>query len=57
MAFAYRDPRTAERVTVEQAVRLPGAGDWTPRVGPAEILCWGMLRSGRLRHPVFVGWR
>jgi len=23
----------------------------------ADVLCWGILRpSGRLRHPVFVGW-
>jgi hypothetical protein len=55
MAFAYRDPRTSEQVTVEQAVRLPRAEDWTPRCGRAEILCWGVLRSGLLRHPVLVG--
>jgi hypothetical protein len=47
MAFAYRDPRTGERVTVEQAVRVPRADEWTPR-GAAELLCWGVLRSGLL---------
>jgi ATP-dependent DNA ligase len=51
MAFEYRDPRTAELVTVEQAVRVPGATGWTGRPGPAEIVCWGMGRSRLLRDP------
>jgi hypothetical protein len=54
MAFAYRDPRSGEQVTLEQAVRVPQRDDWTPLRGPAEILCWGVLRSGLLRHPVLV---
>jgi hypothetical protein len=58
LAFAYHDARSGELVTVEQAVRVPGGRErWTPRRSPAEILCWGVLRSGLLRHPVFVGWR
>jgi hypothetical protein len=57
MAFAYRDPRTGESVTVEQAVRVPHAADWQPRRGLAEILCWGVLRSGLLRHPLVVAYR
>jgi ATP-dependent DNA ligase len=55
MAFGYRDPRSGELVTVEQAVRVPSTGEWTPQWGPAEIVCWGVLRSGLLRHPVFGG--
>jgi hypothetical protein len=51
MAFAYRDPRTGASVTVEQAVRVPHGDEQTPQRGPAEILCWGVLRSGQLRHP------
>lgn len=47
----YRDPRSGELVTVEQAVRVSGADEWAPRRGPAEILCWGVLRSGLLWHP------
>jgi ATP-dependent DNA ligase len=57
LAFAYTDPRTDERVSVEQAVRIAAPATWTPRRGPGEILCWGVLRSGLLRHPVFTGWR
>ncbi len=55
MAFAYRDPRSGEQVTVEQAVRVPRAAGWTPQRGAAELVCWGVLSSGLLRHPVFVG--
>lgn len=55
MAFAYRrDPRTGDPVTVEQAVRVAYTDNWTPRLGSGEILCWGVLRSGLLRHPVLV---
>jgi ATP dependent DNA ligase-like protein len=57
MAFAYHHPRTGEAVTVEQGVRVRAAAEWTVGRGPAEVLCWGVLRSGILRHPVFVGWR
>jgi hypothetical protein len=59
MAFEYRDPRTGELVTVEQAVRVGVARSsaWTPRRGQAEVLCWGLLRSGLLRHPLFVAYR
>jgi hypothetical protein len=57
MALAYRDPLSGQVVTVEQAVRVPHADDWTPRTGPAEILCWGVLRSGLLRHPTWAAHR
>jgi ATP-dependent DNA ligase len=55
MAFAYRHPRTGELVTVEQAVRVPYSADWKPQRGPCQTLCWGVLRSGLLRHPVLGG--
>jgi hypothetical protein len=54
MAVAYRDPRTGEPVTVEQAARVPHADEWRPRLGPAEVLCWSVLRSGLLRHPLLA---
>jgi hypothetical protein len=54
MTFGYRDQRSEEQATVEQAVRVPQAHDWTPRGGAAEILCWGVLRSGLLRHPLLA---
>ena len=41
-------------VPVEQTVQVPRSEEWTPRLGPAELLCWGVLRSGLLRHPVLA---
>jgi hypothetical protein len=38
---AYTHPRTGERVTVEQAVRLVSAGG-VPLLGPVTIRCWGV---------------
>jgi len=40
---------------MEQAVRVPAADRWTPRLGPAEIPCWS-VRSGLLGDPVLVNW-
>lgn len=56
IAFVYGDPRSGEQVTVEQAVRVPRADEWMPQRGPAELLCWDVLRSGLLRHPLLVRW-
>jgi hypothetical protein len=49
MAFSYRDPRTSELVTGEQAVRVQRPAEWKPWRGP------GVPRSGLLRHPVVIG--
>jgi hypothetical protein len=57
MAFACYDTRSGKQITVEQAVRVPRADSWTPRLGPAEILCWGVLWGGLLRHPAWAGHR
>jgi hypothetical protein len=52
LAFAYWDPRSGEPVTAEQAVRVATPREWTPRLGPATIACWGVFPSGLLRHPM-----
>jgi hypothetical protein len=40
---------------VEQAVRVPRGEDFVLRPGRrAEILTWGVMPSGLLRHPLFV---
>jgi hypothetical protein len=35
-------------------VRVTDPDGWKLRLGAADVLCWGVLPSGRLRHPVFV---
>jgi hypothetical protein len=53
----YTHPRTCETVAIEQTVRVPRGDAFELRVGArAESLCWGVMPSGSLRHPVFVGW-
>jgi hypothetical protein len=47
-------PPLAALVTVEQAVRVAWAKTWTPKLGPATIICWGIFPSGLLRHPVLT---
>jgi hypothetical protein len=39
---------------VDELVRVTDPDGWALRLGEADVLCWGILPSGRLRHPVFV---
>jgi hypothetical protein len=52
--LAYTHPRTGALTTIEELVRVTDPDAWTLRLGEARVLCWGILPSGRLRHPVFV---
>jgi hypothetical protein len=59
LRLTYTHPRSGIRGTIDELVRVPDPERFElRRRRRAEILCWGILRpSGRLRHPVFVGWR
>ena len=52
--LAYTHPRTGALTTIEELVRVTDPDGWALRLGEADVLCWGILPSGRLRHPVFV---
>jgi hypothetical protein len=52
--LAYAHPRTGVLKTIEELVRVTDPEGWALQLGPADVLCWGVLPSGRLRHPVFV---
>jgi bifunctional non-homologous end joining protein LigD len=52
--LAYTHPRTGAATTIDELVRVTDSEGWTLRLGEADVLCWGILPSGRLRHPVFV---
>ena len=55
--LAYRHPRTSVLIDNRQAVRVPRGDDFTARTGAhAELVCWGIMPSGMLRHPLFVRW-
>jgi hypothetical protein len=52
--LTYMHPRTDARTTIDELVRVTDLDGWKLRLGEAEVLCWGVLPSGRLRHAVFV---
>jgi ATP-dependent DNA ligase len=52
--LAYTHPRTGALTTINELVRVTGPDGWALRLGEADVLCWGVLPSRRLRHPVFV---
>ena len=58
LRLTYTHPRSGIRGTIDELVRVPDPDGFELRLGVrAAVLCWGILRpSGRLRHPVFVGW-
>jgi hypothetical protein len=41
-------------MTIDELVRVTEPEAWTLRRDAAPVLCWGVLPSGRLRHPVIV---
>jgi hypothetical protein len=55
---SYTHPRNGICGTIDELVRVPDPEGFELHPGAtAEVRCWGILRpSGRLRHPVFVGW-
>jgi hypothetical protein len=52
--LAYAHPRTGALATIDEVVRVTDPESWALRLGETDVLCWGVLPSGRLRHPVFI---
>ena len=51
LEFRYTHPRTG--VEIRQAVRVPRDRPFDLRLGErVELLCWSVMPSGMLRHPV-----
>jgi hypothetical protein len=56
LAFRYTHPRTGADVAVRQEVRVPRDHPFELRIGArASLVCWGVMPSGMLRHPVLSG--
>ena len=48
---------TAHIAENRQAVRVPRGGEVAAGTGgPAELVCWGIMPSGMLRHPLLLRW-
>jgi hypothetical protein len=57
LELRYSHPRTKKRVQIRQAVRIARQQPFELRSGaPAAVVCWGVMPSGMLRHPLFLGW-
>jgi hypothetical protein len=57
LELGYTHPRHDSTVEIRQAVRLRRDEGFTLDKGRrAELVCWGVMPSGMLRHPLFVRW-
>jgi hypothetical protein len=57
LELRYGRPRTGDLVEIRQALRIRRDEPFDLRIGArAEIICWGVMPSGMLRHPRFVRW-
>ena len=55
LEFRYTHPRTGADVQTHQAVRVPRDLPFTRKIGQrVPLVCWGVMPSGMLRHPVLV---
>jgi hypothetical protein len=53
LAFRYTHPRTSAHVEIRQAVRVPRDLTFDLKIGEfVALVCWGVMPSGLLRHPV-----
>jgi len=54
LELSYVHPRTGETAPIRQAVRVARDQPFELSSGaPAELVCWGVMPSGMLRHPLF----
>ena len=51
LAFRYTHPRTGADVEIRQAGACRGIGRSTSDRRAVELVCWGVMPSGMLRHP------
>ena len=57
LAIAYKHPRDGKLIQISQAVRIRRDEPFNLHEGErAELVCWGVMPSGMLRHPLFGRW-
>lgn len=58
LKMVYKHPRMGKRTTIKQAVRIARQQPFELKVGGrVSVVCWGVMPSGMLRHPLFLSWR
>jgi hypothetical protein len=54
---AYKHPRTRQKIQIRQAVRIARQQPFELTIGArGSVVCWGVMPSGMLRHPLFLSW-
>jgi hypothetical protein len=57
LEMRYTHPRTRKRIAIRQAVRIGRQEPFELKVRTkASLVCWGVMPSGMLRHPLFLSW-
>jgi len=57
LELAYKHPRTGKRTQIRQAVRIARQQPFELTKGKrASVVCWQVMPSGMLRHPLFLSW-
>ena len=57
LKLRYTHPRRGDRTEIRQAVRVARHEPFELKAGKrASLVCWGVMPSGLLRHPLFLGW-
>ena len=55
--IAHKHPRDGKPIQIRQAIRIRRDEPFALSAGEqAELLCWGVMPSGMLRHPLFLRW-
>jgi hypothetical protein len=53
--LSYKHPRSGADVQIQQTVRFTRSQPFELKLGRrAEVVCWGVMPSGLLRHPLFL---
>ena len=53
LELRYTHPRTGADVEIRQAVRVPRDMAFDVTIGErVQFVCWGVIPSGMLRHPL-----
>jgi hypothetical protein len=55
LGLACKHSRTGKRIAIRQAVRIARQQPFELEVGArASVVCWGVMPSWMLRHPLFL---
>jgi ATP dependent DNA ligase domain len=55
--IAYTHPRDGKLVEIRQTIRIRRDDAFRLHAGErAELVCWSVMSSGMLKHPLFVRW-